>query len=105
MALGNDPELQAEGAPPTGLEGKAGPVVTEGELIFISGAMNLQLRAIDKATGKVLWQTTLPSLNNATARSYMVEKSTSLSRQTLQMRIRRVHLWLLRYHKFFIPIK
>lgn len=73
IPLGNDPELQENGAPPTGLEGKAGPVVTGGGLIFISGAEDRLLSAIDKSTGETLWQSTLPAMANATACTYMVK--------------------------------
>ena len=56
-----------------GQEGKSGPVVTAGGLIFISGSEDKQLRAIDKTTGKTLWQTTLPAMANATACTYEVD--------------------------------
>lgn len=72
IRLGNHEELQTEGGPITGQEGKAGPIVTGGGLIFISGSEDKQLRAIDKATGEVLWQTTLPAMANATACTYQV---------------------------------
>ncbi|AZB25094.1 pyrroloquinoline quinone-dependent dehydrogenase [Chryseobacterium bernardetii] len=72
IPLGNDSLRQQKGAPETGQEGKAGPVVTAGGLIFISGTEDRKLRALDKATGKLLWQTTLPALANATACTYQV---------------------------------
>ncbi|GAB4009851.1 glucose/quinate/shikimate family membrane-bound PQQ-dependent dehydrogenase [Spirosoma migulaei] len=70
IPLGNDAARQKPGAPETGQEGKAGPVVTAGGLLFISGTADNQLRAIDKKTGKLLWKTTLPGLANATACTY-----------------------------------
>ncbi|MCE7041381.1 pyrroloquinoline quinone-dependent dehydrogenase [Dyadobacter sp. CY312] len=72
IPLGNDEALQAKGAPETGQEGKAGPIVTAGGLIFISGTDDKKLRAFDKSTGKLLWQATLPALANATACTYEV---------------------------------
>jgi len=72
IPLGNDETRQAKGAPETGQEGKAGPIVTAGGLVFISGTDDKKLRAFDKSTGKLLWQTTLPALANATACSYQV---------------------------------
>jgi quinoprotein glucose dehydrogenase len=57
----------------TGLEEKAGPIVTAGGLIFIAGAEDKQFRAFEKATGKLLWETTLPAMANATACTYMVK--------------------------------
>lgn len=70
IPLGNDESRQIKGAPETGQEGKAGPIVTAGGLIFISGTDDKKLRAFDKSTGKLLWQTTLPALANATACTY-----------------------------------
>ncbi|MDB5119415.1 MAG: pyrroloquinoline quinone-dependent dehydrogenase [Sphingobacteriales bacterium] len=70
IPLGNDTARQEKGAPETGQEGKAGPIVTAGGLIFISGTEDKKLRALDKSTGKLLWQTTLPALANATACTY-----------------------------------
>lgn len=72
IPLGNDSLRQQKDAPETGQESKAGPVVTAGGLIFISGTEDKKLRAFDKATGKLLWQTTLPAANNATACTYQV---------------------------------
>ncbi len=72
LPLGNDSTRQEKDAPETGQEGKAGPIVTAGGVIFISGTEDRKLRALDKATGKLLWQTTLPALANATACTYFV---------------------------------
>jgi len=72
IPLGNDSLRQRTGLPETGQEGKAGPVVTAGGVIFISGTDDRKLRALDKATGKLLWQTSLPAMANATACTYYV---------------------------------
>lgn len=72
IPLGNDESRQIKGAPETGQEGKAGPIVTAGDLVFISGTEEKKLRAFDKSTGKLLWQTTSPALANATACTYQV---------------------------------
>lgn len=72
IPLGNDEKRQAQGTADTGLEGKSGPVVTAGGLIFIAGAEDRKFRAFDKATGKLLWETTLPAMANATACTYRV---------------------------------
>ncbi|MCF0048840.1 PQQ-binding-like beta-propeller repeat protein [Dyadobacter sp. LJ53] len=71
IPLGNNERLQAKDAPETGQEGSAGPIVTAGGLIFISGTNDKKLRAIDKRTGKILWETLLPGVANATACTYM----------------------------------
>jgi quinoprotein glucose dehydrogenase len=73
IPLGNDEARQEKGGTETGQEGKAGPVVTAGGLIFISGTDDKKLRALDKSTGKLLWETTLPALANATACTYEVK--------------------------------
>lgn len=72
IPLGNDSLRQEKGAAETGQEGKAGPIITAGGVLFISGTDDRKLRAFDKATGKLLWQTTLPALANATACTYQV---------------------------------
>ena len=70
VPLGNLPELQAPGAPNTGAAGSAGPLVTDGGLLFIGGTRDKKFRAFDKSTGKVLWETTLPAVANANACTY-----------------------------------
>lgn len=74
IPLGNDEKLQQEGAPPTGLEGKSGPIVTAGGLVFVSGSQDKKFQAFDKATGELLWETTLPAASNATPSTYRVNR-------------------------------
>ncbi|TKT90818.1 outer membrane protein assembly factor BamB family protein [Dyadobacter frigoris] len=71
VPLGNNEKLQEKGGPETGQEGSAGPIATAGGLIFISGTNDKKLRAFEKSTGKLLWQTVLPGVANATACTYM----------------------------------
>lgn len=73
IPLGNNEKLQEKGAPETGQEGSAGPIVTAGGLVFISGTNDKKLRAFDKKTGKLLWSTLLPGVANATACTYMTK--------------------------------
>jgi len=72
--LGEYPELAAKGMKNTGSENYGGPVVTAGGLLFI-GATNYdkKFRAFDKATGELLWETTLPFAGNATPITYMAD--------------------------------
>ena len=72
--LGEYPELAAKGLKNTGSENYGGPVVTAGGLVFI-GATNYdrKFRAFDKATGELLWETTLPFAGNATPVTYMID--------------------------------
>jgi quinoprotein glucose dehydrogenase len=68
IPFGEYPKLKD---PTTGSENYGGPVVTAGGLLFI-GATNFdnKFRAYDKASGKLLWQTTLPAAGNATPETY-----------------------------------
>ena len=57
----------------TGSENYGGPVVTAGGLLFIAAtSYDKVFRALDKTTGKFLWQTTLPAAGNATPSTYEV---------------------------------
>ena len=73
IPLGEYPELAAKGMKNTGTENYGGPIVTAGGLLFI-GATNFdrKFRAFDRATGKLLWETTLPFSGNATPATYQV---------------------------------
>jgi quinoprotein glucose dehydrogenase len=73
IPFGEYPELAAKGTKGTGTENYGGPVVTAGGLLFI-GATNFdkKFRAFDKATGELLWETTLPFSGNATPATYEV---------------------------------
>jgi quinoprotein glucose dehydrogenase len=73
IPLGEYPELAAKGLTNTGSENYGGPVVTAGGLLFIGAtSYDKVFRALDKSTGKVLWQTTLPAAGNATPATYQV---------------------------------
>jgi len=74
IPLGEYPELAAKGQGKTGTENYGGPVVTAGGLVFI-GATNFdrKFRAFDKATGELLWETSLPFSGNATPITYEVD--------------------------------
>ena len=71
VPLGEYPELAAKGLKNTGSENYGGPVVTAGGLVFIAATnYDRKLRAFDKSTGKLLWETTLPFAANATPAVY-----------------------------------
>jgi quinoprotein glucose dehydrogenase len=71
--LGEYPELAAKGLKNTGTENYGGPVVTAGGLLFIGASdFDKKFRAYDKATGDLLWETTLPFSGNATPAVYAV---------------------------------
>jgi quinoprotein glucose dehydrogenase len=69
--LGEFPELAARGLKNTGTENYGGPIVTAGGLLFIGAtSFDKKFRAFDKATGELLWETTLPFAGNATPATY-----------------------------------
>jgi len=72
--LGEYPDLAVKGMKNTGSENYGGPIVTAGGLLFI-GATNYdhKFRAFDKATGDLLWETTLPFAGNATPVTYSID--------------------------------
>jgi quinoprotein glucose dehydrogenase len=71
VPLGEYPELVAQGLRNTGSENYGGPVVTAGGLVFI-GATNAdrKLRAFDKTTGALLWETVMDGPGRATPATY-----------------------------------
>ena len=71
IPVGSIPELREQGAPETGMEGYGGPIVTAGGLVFIGSTRDKKFRAFDKDTGRLLWETTLPGVANATPCTYM----------------------------------
>jgi glucose dehydrogenase len=72
--LGEYPALAKRGITDTGSENYGGPIVTAGGLLFIGATdFDRKFRAFDKATGKLLWETTLPFAGNATPATYAVD--------------------------------
>jgi quinoprotein glucose dehydrogenase len=73
IPFGEFPELVAKGLRNTGSENYGGPVVTAGGLVFIGATdADRKFHAYDKATGELLWETTLPAAGNATPAVYEV---------------------------------
>ncbi|MEO8678064.1 MAG: pyrroloquinoline quinone-dependent dehydrogenase [Vicinamibacterales bacterium] len=73
IPLGEYPELAAQGMRNTGSENYGGPIVTAGGLVFIGAtSFDRKFRAFDKATGALLWETTLPFSGNGTPSTYEV---------------------------------
>jgi quinoprotein glucose dehydrogenase len=71
VPLGEYPALAAQGVKDTGSENYGGPIVTAGGLVFIAATnFDRKFRAFDKATGALLWETTLPFAGNATPITY-----------------------------------
>ena len=72
VPLGEEPALVARGRRHTGTENYGGPIITAGGLIFIGATKDEKFRALDKRTGAVLWETSLPAGGYATPSTYMV---------------------------------
>jgi quinoprotein glucose dehydrogenase len=70
--FGEVPELMAKGIPQTGAESYGGPVITKGGLLFIAGTKDSKLRAYNKKTGDLVWETRLPFPGFATPSTYSV---------------------------------
>ena len=73
IPFGEIPALVEKGIRNTGSDNYGGPLVTAGGLLFI-GATNQdrKFHAYDKASGQLLWETTLPASGNATPATYEV---------------------------------
>jgi quinoprotein glucose dehydrogenase len=69
--LGDYPELKAKGIH-AGTENYGGPVVTAGGLLFIAATKDGKFRALNKQSGKLLWETDLPAAGFATPSIYEV---------------------------------
>jgi len=61
------------GKPQTGTENYGGPVITVGGLLFIAATKDGKIRAFNKNTGKLLWESTLPNPGFATPATYEVD--------------------------------
>jgi len=73
IPLGEYPDLVKHGVTNTGTENYGGPVVTAGGLVFIAATNHdRKIRAFDKNTGALLWESTMPSSGNATPAVYDV---------------------------------
>lgn len=72
IPLGEYPELTAKGIPPTGTDNYGSAAVTAGGILFIAATKDQQFRAIDRQTGRILWQVALPAAGYASPSVYAV---------------------------------
>ncbi|MDO3386492.1 pyrroloquinoline quinone-dependent dehydrogenase [Gilvimarinus sp. SDUM040013] len=56
----------------SGAENYGGPLVTAGDLVFIAATRDEMLRAFNRHTGQLLWQTKLPAGGYATPATYRI---------------------------------
>jgi len=73
VPLGEYEELSNQGFSKTGTENYGGPILTEGDLIFIGATNDEYFRAFDKKTGEEIWKTKLPAGGYATPITYEIE--------------------------------
>ena len=74
IPFGEFPDLVAQGIKDTGSTNYGGGIVTAGGLFLIGATTHdNKFRAFDKLTGKLLWETLLPSGGNATPSTYEVK--------------------------------
>jgi quinoprotein glucose dehydrogenase len=72
IPLGEYPELTERGIPLTGTDNYGGPAVTKGGVVFIAATKDEVFRAIERKTGKVLWQYKLPAAGYASPSVYAI---------------------------------
>jgi quinoprotein glucose dehydrogenase len=72
IVYGETPEFAEKRIPQTGSESYGGPVITAGGLLFIAGTKDKKIRAYNKKTGELLWETMLPAAGFATPSTYVV---------------------------------
>jgi quinoprotein glucose dehydrogenase len=72
VPLGEIPALTEKGISPTGTDNYGGPLVTASGLIFIAATPDKKFKALDKRTGRLLWETLLPAPGFASASTYAV---------------------------------
>lgn len=70
--LGGYPELVARGKKRTGSYQLGGAIATAGGLVFIAATADEKIRALDSASGAVLWEEKLPAGGYATPCTYLV---------------------------------
>jgi quinoprotein glucose dehydrogenase len=72
VPLGDYPHLAEKGIVGAGTENYGGAVVTAGGLLFIAASADEKLRAFDKLTGEVVWETPLPASGFSTPSTYSI---------------------------------
>lgn len=65
VPLGRHDALLARGIAQTGTENMAGPSITSGGAVFVSGTKDRLLRAFDARTGEEVWEADLPFIGSA----------------------------------------
>ena len=71
QTIGDHPELKSKGIH-TGSENFGAPAVTAGGVVFIAATRDEKIRAFQKKTGELLWETDLPAAGIATPAVYQV---------------------------------
>jgi quinoprotein glucose dehydrogenase len=72
VPLGEYAELIKSGLGITGSRNYGGPLVTKGGLIFIAATPDEKIRAFDKKSGKMVWESKLPAAGFASPATYRI---------------------------------
>lgn len=75
VPLGNAPQLAARGITGTGTPNIGGATATATGLVFIASTNDARFRAFDAATGRILWEATLPASGHAAPVTYRAPRS------------------------------
>jgi len=73
IPFGDYPQMLAQGLSGYGSENYGGPIVTAGDLLFIAATPDQMIKAYNKHTGELLWQSRLPAAGFATPITYAVD--------------------------------
>ena len=73
IPFGGYPKMLDRGHEGLGSENYGGPIVTEGNVLFIAATPDRLFKAYDARNGKLLWQAELPAAGFATPSTYQVD--------------------------------
>lgn len=72
IPLGHDQNLKDPAYPVSGTENYGGPIITNGDILFIGATRDEKFRAFHMETGELLWETDLPAGGYATPATYEI---------------------------------
>lgn len=72
IPLGHDQNLKDSAYPVSGTENYGGPIITNGDILFIGATRDEKFRAFHMETGELLWETDLPAGGYATPATYEI---------------------------------
>ena len=75
VPLGEAPQLAGLNVPATGTPNIGGAIATATGLVFIAATNDARIRAVEAASGRVLWEAALPASGHATPVTYRAPRS------------------------------